>query len=306
MDFKIGDEIEDVENLDENGDGFKPSRKQSNLPLIIVIVVSIIIGLVVFFISNAIFGKKETTQKEPTSQKLSLTESNVDILYNYVTSGPKNTRGDKFLKEKNVTLQSFTTEEKFYYALQFADVEDFTFTGKLDDKKQKQYLIPNSKIKQYMQRFFGPTVTYSTNEVIKYPFSFRINGKNVGTMTYSEVDGGYITVFDSFEADVVDTDIVKPYYTALVGATKEVDGSYTLEEKVIYTKLETNEDKTYNISIYKDYENKSLIESKTNQTEEMLKANPISIDKYKSTASTITYKFKLNGNVLYFYSSEIK
>ena len=312
MDFKID---EGTEEIDENGEEvFTPSKKTSNLPLIIVIVVSIIIGLLVFFVSNAMFGKKETKPTQPTSQKLDLSESNVVILYDYVKYGTRNTRGEKFIKEKNVTLQSFTNEEKFYYALQFADAGDFSPTGKINENKQKEYLISNSKIKQYMQRFFGPTVTYTTDDEIKYPFVFKTSTTNeeviyIATMKYSEIDDGFITTFELEKEEKKDTtneEIVKPYYASLVSATKEVDGSYTLEEKIVYTKTEKNEDNTYNVSIYKDYDKTSLIETKNNQTTEMLKASPITIDKYKSTASTITYKFKLSSNTLYFYSSEIK
>ena len=300
MDFKIGDEIEDVEN------GGVKKNKNDKLPLIIIIAVALVSGLVVFFITNALFGKKEPPKEEaPKAQVLSLTEDNVQILYNYVTYGVKNTRGDKFLKEKNVTLDSFTNEEKFYYALQFADVEDFEATGKLNENNKKTYLISNSKIRSYMQRFFGTTVTYTTDDVIKYPFSFRINGQNVGIMTYSEVDEGFITVFDGYEQDEESTGLIEPYYTSLVKAVKELDGSYTLVEKVIYTKVEKQDDNTYNISIYKDYENTQLLETKTNVSEDDLKDEVISIEKYKDNASTITYRFKLSGNILCFNSSTI-
>ena len=39
-----------------------------------------------------------------------------------------------------------------------------------------------------MQRYFGNKVTYATNSVITYPFSFRINNQNVGVLTYSIED----------------------------------------------------------------------------------------------------------------------
>lgn len=294
MDFKIEEVSE--ENQKE--------KKKSNLPIIIVVIISIIIGLGVFFVSNALFGEKPQKEEPLKPQQLSLTDDNVQILYKYVTYGTNNVRGEKFIKEKNVTLDSFTNSEKFYYALQFADVDDFVATGKLNDKKQKIYLISNETIKKYMQRFFGPTVTYTTDSLITYPFDFSINGQNVGIMTYSEENDGFTTVFDGKEEKKEEVKLVEPYYASLVSATKELDGSYKLVEKIIYTKVEKQDDK-YSVSIFKDYENTALLEKVSDLTEEQLKTNPISIEKYKNNASTITYNFKVNSGTLYFSDSSI-
>ena len=56
MDFKIGDELEETTE-----DGELVSKKSSNniLPIIIIAVVAIICGIVVFLVSNTLFGKKE-------------------------------------------------------------------------------------------------------------------------------------------------------------------------------------------------------------------------------------------------------
>lgn len=299
MEFKIGDEIET--------EGSEPSKLkvQSKLPIILIIVLSLVVGLGVFFISNSLFGPKEKP-KPVERQKLSLNESNVEILYSYVTYGVKNTRGEKFIKESKTTLDSFTNEEKFYYALQFADVEDFEFSGKTNDKNQKIYIISNSKIRNYMTRFFGSKVTYTTDDTITYPFSFRINGQNVGTLKYSKEDKGFATVFDGYEPDISEASGIKKYYTELVAAYKELDGTYTLEEKIVYTDLVKNDDNTYNLSIYKDYDHKSLLETKNNLSDEEIKNYKFDIRNYKNKASTITYRFGLNLNTLYFESSTIK
>ena len=99
-------------------------------------------------------------------------------------------------------------------------------------------------------------------------------------------------------------ELVKPFYADLVAAYKEVDGTYRLEEKIIYTRVE-KKDEGYTIYLYKDYGQTQLIETKLNQTEEMLKENPIDIQNYKEKASTIKYHFGLFNNMLYFDSSEI-
>ena len=297
MNFKIGDEIE------ENG---KPKENKGHkLGIIIVIIIALFCGITVFLISNAFFGKKEVKEEPEVSSPLSLTDENVQILYNYVTYGTNGKRNDKFITESNVNLSSFENKERFYYALQFAQVEDFTPTDKKDSQGRKIYNISSSKIKEYMQRFFGGAVTYYNNIVITYPFSFRINGQNVGIMTYSETTDGFDTVFDGLEEKEESDKIIEPYYAELTAAFKEPDGSYRLEEKIVYADAQKNGD-IYTVFIYKDYAHTSLIETRPNQTEEMIRQNPIDIKYYKEKASTITYIFKTNNSVLYFDNSTIK
>ena len=296
MDFKIGDEIEE-------NPGQQNKQSNSKLPIIIVVVISLLCGLTVFLVSNAIFNKKEP-EVPLVDTPLELTDDNVKILYTYVTYGTNDTRNDKFIKESRVTLDSFSNEERFYYALQFAQPEDFVAAGRVNENKQKVYIISNSTIKSYMQRFFGGQVTYSNTNTIKYPFNFRINGKNVGELTYSDTNDGYETVFTGLEEKEEKTNLVEPYYTELASATKKADGSYELVENVIYTQIIKENDK-YTVYIYKDYNHTMLLETKPNQTDEMLKENPIDISNYKDKTSKITYIFKVNGTVLYFDSSTI-
>lgn len=297
MDFKIGDEIEEA--------GASPSKKNTKLPIIIVIVISIVIGLTVFLVSNTLFGAKKKNPDTPAvSSNVGLDDENVKILYDYVTYGVRNQRNEKFIKEQSVKLENFSNYEKFYYALQFAQVEDFANTGQINDQKQKIYNISSSKIKTYMQRFFGNEVTYSTSSVINYPFSFRINGQNVGTLTYAVERDGFDTVFPSFSDNVVSNNVVEPYYTELVGATKKSDGSLELTEKIIYTSV-NKRDNVYDVNVYKDYQKTMLLEQKTNLTEEALKEKPIAARDYGEKAATITYVFKLNSTNYYFYSSKI-
>ena len=292
MDFKIGDDITE---------GNK--KNNSVVPIIIIVVMAIIIGLIVFFISNAIFGVKEPKEEAPVSTQLSITDENVKILYQYVTYGIKGERNTKFIKEKNVTIDSFTNEEKFYYALQFAKVEDFKVIDKVDENNRKVYRLYHETVKEYMQRFFGGSVQYSSDISLVYPFSFRINGNNVGYITEVDEDG-FDVVFDGLEEDIISSNIVEPYYSELVAAYKEPDGTYRLEEKIIYTDVK-EEEGIYTVNIYKDYEKTQLIETKENQTKEMLANNPINIENYKDNASTITYHFGLFDKMLYFDSSTI-
>ena len=302
--FKIMDTFEE----DDASDSPKKIRKQRNsktVALVVVIILSLLIGIGVFLGSNALFnpnGKKK--DNTPTSIQLDLNNENVDILYHYVTYGTRNKRYEKFIKNSSVTLKDFTNEEKLYYALQFAQVEDFVFTKKFDAEENKIYSISKLKIDEYMKRFFGDNVVYATNDEIVYPFSFRINGKNVGEMTYSQTRKGYETVFKEFQDDYKSTDIVEPYYAKLVSAEQNVDNSITLKEKIVYTSLE-EENGVYTLSIYKDYNKTSILEKKSNLTLEQLKQNPIKVEDYPS-AATIEYNFGLSlSNNYYFTSSKI-
>lgn len=296
MDFKIGDEIEE--------EGTSVKNKNKNLPIIVVVVISIVIGLTVFLVSNLVFGEKKKDNPTAVSSEIGIDDENVKILYDYVTYGVRNTRNDKFIKEQSVKLENFSNYEKFYYAMQFAQVEDFAATGQVNDQKQKIYNISSAKVKSYMQRFFGNEVTYSTSSVIKYPFSFRINNLNVGTMTYAIERDGFDTVFTDFEDNITTNNVVEPYYTELVGASRKSDGSIELTEKIIYTTVNQH-DNIYDINIYKDYQKTMLLEQKTNLTAEQLQEKPISANDYGEKAATITYVFKLNSTNYYFYSSTI-
>ena len=299
MEFKISENIEE-----ENQE---PKKDNGVFKLVVIVVVALAVFLVVFLLLNGILNSnKKTTPKTPvvTSEKKSLTESNVKILYGYVTysadeNGP---RYDKFVKNKKVTAKDFTDEEKYYYALQYAQVDDFEFTDKYDENKNPIFSISDRKIKKYMEYFFGKNIRYSTDITIVYPFSFSIDDKNVGTIKYDEETGTYLATFA--KAPVVDEkNIIDPYLGKLVEAYKEVDGGYRLVEKVIFVDIKQQNDGKYEVTISKDYDHNNIIESAVDQTEEDIKK--ITVDKYKDKAATITYNFKLNGNILYFYSSEI-
>lgn len=277
--------------------------KKSKLSIIIIVVVALVVGLLVFLICNSIFNPKQKEKKDDvvTSEELSLNEKNVKILYQYVTYGTTGIRNDKFVKEDKVNIKSFTDEEKMYYALQFAEVEDFAFTGKYDENKNKIYSISNRKIKKYIERFFGDNVKYSNVLEFTHPFTFSINEQNIGIMKYNENELSYDTIFKGISTD--DKYIVEPYLGKLVKAYREADGSYRLEEKIIYVDVKKQNDDKYEINISKDYNHENVIESSIDKTEKDL--SNITIDNYIKKASTITYIFKLNGNVLYFDSSSI-
>ena len=292
--FKIGDNVEE-QNSEVVLNRLKKKRK---IAIIIVVIVSILIGLTTFIVSNLIFNREQPP--EVIDYSVDLKNENVQILYQYVTYGTKGLRNDKFAKEDKVVLDNFSNEEKFYYALQFAQVDDFEFTGEINAEKNKVYLITDRKIKKYMQLFFGPNVKYKNDLTISYPFSFRINGMNVGNMKYSENRGGFETTFTTFQADIKKEDITNNIEGELVKAYSDVKNKLYLEEKVVYITQTKNPDNTYKIDIYKDNNKTILVDTKTVSNLE----EKIDLSKYNNT-TTIKYSFGLNGSVYYFESSEI-
>jgi hypothetical protein len=301
MDFKIGDDFDENGNSNEH----KMSKKTA---IIIVTVVAIVFGLLVFFISNAIFGKRDD-DKPAVDTQVKLTNENVQILYKYVAYKNNGYDNDLFVRENSVTSSTFTDQDKLYYALQFVEPEELLYSGEKNDKKQKIYIISVSRIRDHLQRFFGEDISFSPVDEITYKFSFTINDLGVATLTYSEEEQAYKVVFNK-EKELTEEEqekaLVKKVYTELSSATKKPDGTLILNEKVIYTDL-GKENNTFRIDIYKDYKHSTKIETKQNITKEDLTANPFSITDYLDKAATISYTFKVNqlNNSYYFDNSTI-
>lgn len=301
MDFKISEDIEE-----ENKNNSKKDKGKFNI--VIIIVLALIVGLIVFLIFNAMFNPKVKPKPVTpiTEEKKSINDSTVKTLYQYVTYGTTGIRNDKYVKNQKVSLKDFTNEEKYYYGLMFVQVEDFEFTGEFDGDKNKIYSIPNRMIKKYIERYFGKGTDYSTDiKIDKYPYTFSINYKNMGTMRYDEDTDSFNTVFTKDERQLKEY-LVEPYLGKLVEAYKEKDGSYRVVEKLVYVDVTKNAENSYGVVVSKDYEHNDVIETSTDLTEEDVKN--IKIDKYIKNAATITYHFKLDGNtnILVFDYSEIK
>lgn len=327
MDFKMEDDFE------ENGSSNSGDTK---MKIIIISVVSIVIGLTVFFIVNHFVGKKETVAPIPEQVDVSLTDENVQILYQYVTYGTKGYRNDKFIREKTVSLNSFSEEEKYYYALGFADSDDFEFTGEYTEKNKKIYAFSISKMKEYMQRFFGPEVSFSVEGQYTHPFNFSINGQNVGHLTYSSDSDEYHVYFEGYQnletgeftentntskdgEKEVEIDAqtneetnseenanvsIDPYYGKLISATKLRDNTLILKEKIVYAKLE-NTGNSYSIYVTKDFDHNNLIETKPNLSKSDVFNFHLDMNNYMDKATTVSYTFKVDNNIYYFSNSEI-
>ena len=193
--------IESLSELDEYYEEKKKEQRRrrfipnKKVAIIIVIVGAIILGLVVYSVVYKIMDKNNPEIRDYIGDPISVEDENVKILYDYVTYGADGMRNTKFVLNRNVDLASFSNKELIYYSLQFAQAEDFEFTGEYDNSRHKIYFISDSKIQQYMRYYFGATVTFTPEASLEYPFTFSINKQNVGTMTHDSTNAGYDTVF---------------------------------------------------------------------------------------------------------------
>ena len=277
-----------------------------------------------FLITNLIFGKKEVPVEKPKVTKETLTISDDDVVSNYrmLTYGAGGKRDRKFLVGIDIDSNSFGNAEKYYFALQFAVLIDFTETDKTDEKGFKIYTLPESSMDIYMQRFFGPDVNYNKEGEISNTFRFRVDGKDTGILRYNSSNAVYDVSFSELREATKSDSFVDDCYYLLDEAYSYSDGRLVLVEKVVYTKLVENNKGTNDLYLYSDYNRQNTIGTinditkdtvaVVNNTEES-SANKyaniptvFNIDEYKDKAGTITYNLKQDKYGYYFVNSEVK
>ena len=276
-------------------------KKDLVAPIIIVVLLSLAMGLIVFYISNPFFNKEETS----TYKELELTNNNVRILYDYVSYSIDGERNDIFVTNEMITKDNIPNKDKLYYALQFANPEDYKSTGKRDKDNNQIFNISDEKIDTYMKRFFGSQITYKKEKEYEYTMDLSEEVKYIASLTYSSENKGYDTTLTKVvQEDEEDKVFVKPFYTKLVKAILHDDQTIELQEKIIYTKV-IKTDKLYSIKVYKDYNLQQEVETRNNLTESQMKNSVFNLNEYMDKASTVTYKFKTEDGKYYFYSSEV-
>ncbi|MBR3211067.1 MAG: hypothetical protein IKF71_03925 [Bacilli bacterium] len=245
----------------------------------------------------------DPSEENYIGDQLSLDNENVKILYEYVTSGVGGTRITKFATTGEVDLTSFSNKEKVEYALQFAQPEDFVFTGKYTDSKQKIYSFSDSILQKYLKLYFGQNATCNPEPQITFPFFFYINQKNEGKLTYNQESAGYDVIFDSRYDFDSQKNTIEQVYGKLISALRQPTGSVVLQERVVYTELRTDNG-SLAVDIYKDPDKTEKLDTITGLTEETLSNFQVDFSKYPSTA-IVEYTFGNNGQNLYFSHSRI-
>lgn len=301
--------IESLSQLDEYYEEKKKEQRRrrfipnKKVAIIIVIIGAIVLGLIVYKVVYNAMEEKNPEIRDYIGDPISVEDENIKILYDYVTYGADGVRNTKFVMNRSVDLTSFSNKELIYYALQFAQVEDFEFSGEYDNARRKIYFIPDSKIEQYMRYYFGVSVKYTPESSLEYPFTFSINKQNVGTMTYDSNNKGYDTVFKSRIDVAAKAKEVQPVYGKLINALRKTDGSIVLQERVVYTVLRTDNG-NYAVNIYKDPEHTQLLDTKSGLSQNNLSTFTVDPTTYPATA-IVEYTFGWNGQTCFFQSSRI-
>ena len=296
MDFRIGDDFE------ENGG--KKRLSGDTFKIIVIVVVAIIVGLVVFLITNALFGKKPDPVPEITTTTLKVTDSKVVDAYKMVTYGANGKRNELFIKNKDVHAEDFNELQKVYYAMQFATRSDITDTLEKNDKGKKIFTISRSKVKTYMSKFFGPDFTFQEDNSFKLTLPFSEEDKNSVTMKYNADRDGYDIVFE--KKDEFKPGVVQPFYGEVVEAKETSNGVLEIKENIIFTKVADKGSDTYDIGIYKDHGLTDEVQLINGVTKASLNEAPIRISSYSGRCGVVTYTFMKNGSSYYYVKSEIK
>lgn len=331
-DFRFDDSLSDFDEEENVGYNQSPGEKKKIIKFIIIAVVSLVCGLSVYFVTDALLNGN-STPVTPTAQdkELELNDEMVLYLYDNITYSVNGLRNDKFFKADKVVVEDFTTQEKFYYALRYAVASDFidmtvsndsleyedTDDEAADQTERKEepkelttYSISNSSISEYMYNFFGEDVVYSTDSPVNISVNFSKDGFNSGMLTYDATSDSFLVQFDSTSPSGTDTPL-NPYLYKIDSAVLEGDtGNIIIKEKVVFTEVVQQTDEAgalidaYDYKVYYDYSKKNLIEEKSGVTKSELTA--IGIENYKDSAMVIAYTFFKDDNDEYhFLSSEI-
>lgn len=291
-DFEINS-LDEYERKVRNAEERQKNRRTAQ---IIVIVVSLLLGLIIYLIFHFAISKN---QKKENYVSLDINSTEVRTLYSYVTYGTRGKRNTKFLYHSYVDMNSFTDAEKYYYAFQFVKKDDFINTKERNSSYQKIYSLPENTLRQYMELFFGPNVKYSNDVHLNYVFPFKIYKSNTAQIEYNSKRKAFDFVFNRNMGEDEELD---DYFTVLDSAYRKEDGTIVLREKVVYLDFQQNQD-VYNVLFYKDYQHQVYLGAKEGISSSMI--NSSIFDWNQGNTSYIDYSFFLNGVDYYFGSSQI-
>lgn len=306
--------VPDDDNYIVDGENYAPPRppqddnKKSNpsqmIKIAVLVVIVIVLGLSVYFISSLFF--KGDNKNEPTvgiSDTLSIDDPEVEAIYDLVTYGRDNNTLNKYLKEQSVILKDFSNYEKFYYALSLLKEKELKEIKNSDTTTQKQYYISDADMDQLMKSYFGDKVEYLKQGTLPIILSPGFDAGNTLSLKYNINKERYETTLS--KTDVATAGLIPVAFYGLESATRSDDGMITLVERVVYITSSVNNN-LVSYQVYRDYNHTMLIDSQTNIALEEYQKEPLSIDDYMEKANIITYKFKENNGEYYFYQSKIE
>lgn len=319
-DYSFAEDLDEEEELESNDD----KEKKKIIKFVIIVVVAAVVGIAVYFITDALINGK---QEEPTGpveradQEMSLNDEMVTYLYGNVSYAVVGVRNNTFFKAAQVTANDFTDAEKFHYAMRYAIEADFVDMGVnvaaddelLDDEEDEEgepqgphiWAISNNVVREYMYNFFGSSVTYSTSSEIPIGLNFQKNGYNAGTLKYDSSSDTFRIQFDS----VTSLPPIKPVLGKLTGAMREgKSDDIILTEKVVFAACPKQyEDEAgnaidkYDCTIYKDAGGTQAIQQMTGVSKSQLQT--VGVENFLDDATTVKYRFFKDENDEYHFSS---
>ena len=294
--FEFKDNKDDDFNFDNNIAQKKNNTANKKLSWIITIAVALFFGITVFIILTLVLNKNK--KEEPKNKQLDITNEGVLELYDKMTYGANGVRYEKLIKEPNVSIDSLTNYDKFYYALSFVKENDLRETGNKNDKGIVEYSISQDKINSFMINYFGNDVKYSTNTTIKYTFPFKKAEMNTGTLTYDNTNKRYVIYLDEY-VEPVNIDVSNKIAFYELGSAETDGENVILHEKIIYPVCTINTDKTtYNCIVYRDFEHTVTI----GEVKEVDKNYKFNLNNY-SDCNIIDYTFTKNIDGYHVFNS---
>ena len=306
--------VPDDDNYIVDGENYAPPRppqddnKKSNhsqmIKIAVLVVIVIVLGLSVYFISSLFFkGDNKNESTVGISDTLSIDDPEVESIYDLVTYGRDNNTLNKYLKEQFVTLKDFSNYEKFYYALSLLKEKELKEIKNSDTTTQKQYYISDADMDQLMKSYFGDKVEYLKQGTLPIILVPGFDAGNTLSLKYNINKERYETTLS--KTDVATAGLIPVAFYGLESATRSDNGTITLVERVVYITSSVNNN-LISYQVYRDYNHTMLIDSQTNIALEEYQKEPLSIDNYMEKGNIITYKFKENNGEYYFYQSKIE
>ena len=315
-------------------------KNKNKLLIIIIVLLSILILLlgsyIVYdkFISKDVPANNEELNKSDDTNMddkkddvieeiLELNDPTVQLLYSYINpyGKPNANYDDYFLKNKDLTVESFENDKKFAYASFLLNFDEIEYPN------HTYYDIPYETYDKAIKKFFGEDIVYSkdsqTNEDFRFTvkdFQYNSNSFKIMSFKYDQATNKYHGYLGSFGDRLP---ILLKYYYKLVSASKSEDLLILKEKFIVTDRIDNPNIDTVNYftypeyNIYSDYNKENLIgyekitlDSSNSTHNEFLEdgyPNKFNMDSYLEKAGTVTYTFKLGSdNEYHFVSSHIE
>lgn len=295
-------------------------KKKFILPIFLSMIGVLSIGIGIFLSIQP----KSSVKTNKWEEEVSLSDPLVKKLYEPFLSDIINTsclaEGKafvEFLKQETITKDTLDENIKLKMALSQLSQEDFQITSKttMDPTTQKEvkiYTIRMESLQSKIREIFGPdsTISYPKKAIPVYlPFALQIDPneeiiQNTALLYYNK-DQNQMEL--QMTPETVETcspyDKIAKVHTMLVSAGKQ-QNKFILEAAFLYTKVEVEIAKNYQIAMYQDKDLLHMIDSASIKEQEL---EQFQIEDYYKKAPHILYVFQKNVDGTYFFDhSEIQ